>query len=291
MCIMCKTVSIRAGEWSAEIYPGFGMNAISLKVAEREILRKPETYEALKNSPYLHGIPLLFPANRTKGGAFVFDGKKYELPLNEPERNNHIHGQMFDAPFTVTKRTESCIEAEYENRKERYPFPFLMKIRDEVNENGFFRTLSVLNTGKTPFPYTLAFHTTFKEPEILAVPIEKRFLCNENYIPTGRYALLTCEEREYVTGIKIKDKSMSGFYVSSGREARLDDIRFSVSDNFDEWILYNGDGKNGFVCVEPQAGEVNGLNRDGGARILMPDETHTYTLSITRKEEKGEEAK
>ncbi len=281
--IMCEFVTIKAGDWTAEICPSFGMNTISLRNAEKEILRKPESFDALVKSPYLYGIPLLFPANRTEGGAFSFDGKTYNLPVNEPERNNHIHGLMFDAPFKVTKRTDKSIHAEYENRSERYPFPFLMTIRDEVKENGYFRTLSLLNTGKTPFPYTLAFHTTFLEPESLSVPVQKRHLCNKNYIPTGGYALLTSVEKEYRTGIKSKGKAMSGFYKSCGREATLGDVAFSVSENFDEWVLFNDGGDKGFVCVEPQAGEVNGLNKEGGARILMPDESHAYSLSITRR--------
>lgn len=284
---MCEFVSIRAGEWKAEICPSFGMNAISVKVGEQEILRRPANFEELKGSPYLYGIPLLFPANRTEGGKFTFDGKKYELPLNEPERNNHIHGLMFDAPFRVVKQTESSIEAVYENDKERYPFPFFMKIRDEVTEKGYFRVLSLANTGKTAFPYTIAFHTTFKEPKLMKVPIQKRFLCNENYIPTGECAYLTLQESMYITGIKTKGYAISGFYKACGGEAMLDDIAFSVSERFDEWVLFNSGGDKGFVCIEPQVGEVDGLNHEGGAKIIAPGEIHTFELSITKKQ-KGE---
>lgn len=284
---MCEFVTIRAGEWTAEICPSFGMNAISVKVGVREILRRPASFEELKGSPYLYGMPLLFPANRTEGGKFTFDGKTYYLPLNEPERNNHIHGLMFDAPFKVVNQTGSSVEAEYKNDKERYPFPFLMKIRDEVTENGYLRSLSLTNTGKTAFPYTLAFHTTFKEPENMTVPVQKRFLCNENYIPTGKYACLTSQESMYNTGIKPKGNAITGFYITYENEATLDDIAFSVSERFDEWVLFNSGGDKGFVCIEPQAGEVNGLNHEGGAKIIAPGEIHTFELSITKKQ-KGE---
>lgn len=93
----------------------------------------------------LYGIPLLFPGNRTKMGEFQFDGKMYRLPLNEPERGNHIHGLMFDAPFTVNRKTESCICAVYENVSERYPVPFRMEITDFLSEKGFHRVVSILN--------------------------------------------------------------------------------------------------------------------------------------------------
>lgn len=278
---MCDIVLISAGEWTAEICPSFGMNAISVRIGKREILRRPESIEMLKESPYLYGIPLLFPANRTEGGAFTFEGKRYELPVNEPERNNHIHGLMFNAPFKVVKQTKSSIEGVYENDKERYPFPFLMTIRDEITGKGYFRTLRLKNTGKIAFPYTLAFHTAFKAPENMKVPIKKRFLCNENYIPTGEYACLTPQERMYITGIEVDAYAVSGFYKAGGNEAMLDDVVFSVSERFDEWVLFNAGGNKGFVCIEPQAGEVNGLNHDGGAKIISPGDTHTFSISIT----------
>ncbi|MBQ1257915.1 MAG: aldose 1-epimerase [Clostridia bacterium] len=278
---MCEYVSIKAGKWTAEICPSFGMNTVRLKSGDKDILRAPESFDELGKSPYLYGIPLLFPANRTKGGAFVFEGEKHEFPLNEPARNNHLHGLMFNAPFRILEKTASCVLAEFENKNERYPFPFLMRIRDEVTENGYFRTLSVLNTGSSAFPYTLAFHSTFRTPDCMTVPVEKRFVCDENYIPTGEFASLTQQERMYNTGISADDYAISGFYVSAGRKAILDDIEFSVSGNFDEWVLFNAGGGKGFVSIEPQAGEVNGLNREDGAKMIAPGDTHTYTLAIT----------
>lgn len=277
-------VRIRRGKWEAGILPEFGMNAVSLRYDGREILRKPESTDALSKSPYLYGIPLLFPANRVAGGTFDFMGKTYALPLNEPQRNNHIHGLMYNAPFEIVDQSDRHIEAAYENRGERYPFPFFMKMTDELSESGYTRKVYITNTGNTPLPYTLAFHTTFLEPSRLTVFVKERFLLNENYIPTGRLVPLTECEKRYSGGISLKDYALSGFYVSGGNSAYLDDICFTVSDNFDEWILFNAGGGQGFVCVEPQAGEVNGLNRQNGSKILKEGETHMFTLSITREE-------
>ena len=282
---MCEFdyIDLKFGIWSAKICPSFGMNVCSLTHSGKEILRSPENLETLKSSPYLYGFPLLFPANRTQMGKFEFDGKIYHLPVNEPERNNHIHGLMFDAPFTVKDKTASSLCAVYENASERYPFPFRMEITDTLHEKGFHRTVSILNTGNKPFPYTLAFHTTFNEPECMRVFIEKRFVCDENYIPTGEFAELNKLEKQYATGTHTTGLALSGFYVSGANEAMLDEVVFRVSEHFDEWILFNDGGDKGFVCIEPQAGQVNGLNTKDGLRILKAGETHAFTLSITRE--------
>ena len=277
-------VLLRCGAWQARIFPQFGMNLFSLRWQNRPVLREPDSLEALAASPYLHGVPLLLPANRTKGGEFSFGGKTYRLPLNEPERGNHLHGLMFDAPFTVRNQTETSLTAAYENRGERYPFPFSMTISDMLNEDGLVRRLRIENTGPGPMPYTLALHATFAEPARFCAPVGERFVCDENYIPTGETAPLTQAERLYRTGAVPKGRAISGFYRAAGHMAALDDIRFAVSEQFDQWVLFNGGGERGFLCIEPQCGEVNGLNRPGGCRILAPQEATEFTISFKREE-------
>ena len=279
-----ESVRLVSGGWTCEILPSFGMNAISLSHNGREILRKPDSLKTLTDNPYVFGIPLLFPANRTKGGTFAYEGKRYELPINEPSRGNHIHGLMYNAPFSVVSKDEKSVKAVYENRSEKYPFAFRMTVTDAVSDKGYERKIEIENTSGASFPYTMAFHTSFMEPKILKAPVKERFLCDENYIPVGRRVPLTDTERQYRTGIPLKNHALSGFYVSGGESVWLDDVCFTVSDNFDELVLFNAGGGKGFVCVEPQAGEVNGLNTLDGCRILEKGETHVFSLSITQEE-------
>lgn len=278
---MEKEVVLQAGSWHAKILPHFGMNMISLSCGEKQILRSPQSMDTLIKEPYVYGMPLLFPANRVEKGIFTFEGKSYRLPINEPARDNHLHGLMFDAPFRVMEQTGSQVKAIYENKGERYPFPFSMTITDTLTPDGLTRRLSLENTGDTAMPYTLAYHTSFVEPESFCVPIGQRFVCNDNYIPNGQMTELTAQEQEYCTGTGSKGKKISGFYTAAGHDACLDEICFKVSENFDEWVTFNAGGEQGFLCIEPQCGQVNGLNCQGGHRILLPGETQEFIVSFT----------
>ncbi|MBP3704055.1 MAG: aldose 1-epimerase [Clostridia bacterium] len=278
-----NSVMLRAGDWEAAVLPGFGMNMVSLRCKGKPILREPADRRTLEENPHVYGIPLLFPANRTEKGEFSFNGHIYHLPLNEPQRGNHIHGLLYNAPFAVLRQTENSVTARFENMGKRYPFPFVMEITDTLTENGLQRVLKLTNNGKGEFPYTLAFHTAFAEPESFSTPIGERFLCNEFYIPTGEMTALTEQEARYCTGSPAKDVVISGFYKAEGHTARLDDIVFSVSESFDEWILFNGGGTQGFLCIEPQCGEVNGLNRAEGHRVLAPGETAEFVMEISKE--------
>ena len=273
-------VCLRFGDWEAVVLPDFGMNMVSLRYRGDPVLREPNDRDVLAHEPYTHGIPLLFPANRTKNGRFTFNETEYSLPLNEPQRGNHIHGRMFDALFTVCDTDKSTVTAVYNNTGERYPFSFKMTVTDNLSEYGLKRTLVLKNTGGSPMPYTLAFHTSFTEPAWFSAPIGQRFLCDPNYIPTGNMAALTETEAQYVLGICPSNLVISGFYTSTGHCVKLGAYRFTVSENFDEWILFNGGGGQGFLCAEPQCGEVNGLNRLNGHCILNAGEEAVFWLKI-----------
>ena len=271
---------IRHGAWEAVVVPAFGMNCVSLRVNDRKILREAGDMETLENSPFLYGTPLLFPANRTANGAFTFEGVTYHLPINEPNWNNHLHGRMFDAPFTVIEKTENTVTAVYENKGERYPFPFRMTICDAVTDDGYHRRVTVENTGKGNMPYTMAFHTAFEEPELFRAQIGLRHERSATFVPTGRMEQLTDTEKTYLTGCCPRGIAISGYFEAAGEEAYLDDIRFTMSSLFDQRVLFNAGGQSGFLCIEPQIGWVNGLNIENGHRVLAPGQADSAEMTI-----------
>lgn len=279
-------ITLTAGPWQAKVLPGFGMNLISLRHNDSPILREPGDEQTLIENPHVYGIPLLLPANRTAGGRFEFEGKVYQLPINEPAFSNHIHGFLYNAPFSVIQQSTQQVTAAYVNQGERYPFPFAMTITDTLSEAGLRRVLELKNTGDTAMPFTMAFHTSFTEPQSFSVPLGERAERGEGYIPTGKLEALSETEKEYRIGASSNGRAISGFYTAAGHRAKLDDIAFEVSENFDQWILFNGGGEQGFLCIEPQCGQVNGLNMPGGHHVLQPGETETFTIRIGKEDGK-----
>lgn len=271
---------IEAEGWHAEVAPALGGNIVSLSYNERDIYVPLKSEKQLEINPYLQGAPILLPANRTAGAKFGFNGKEYNLPLNEPATGAHLHGLVHRQPFTVKYCGESEIKLIYENNGDVYPFPFLLEV-DYIIKDGVFRQeYTVINTGKGEMPFTFALHTTFKEPNSFSVPID---LCQEKdglHIPTGKYVPLDRGEQGYVTGSPSKGLIISGYYRACGHTAYLDDLSYTVSDNFDHWILFNGRGESGLLCVEPQCGKVDGLNIKDGCKILNPNEETEFWTEI-----------
>ena len=273
-----KEHKLKSKGWECCVMPGVGANVISLRHEDKEILRSPEGEIALRAAPVLFGVPFLLPPNRTAGGKFSFDGKEYALEITEPKRNNHLHGFMHSAAFQVVEQTESSLHTRLVNEGELFPFALQVDMLDRLDDDGWHRTATVTNTGKTAMPLVLAFHTTFNEPELFAVPLGLRWEVDANYIPTGVKLQLTTEQSRFVQGISPKDRVVDGFYEMAGNTARIGDYLLHV-EGFDQWILYNGGGDKGYLCVEPQLGPVNALN-SGGYKRLKPGEKYTVMMEI-----------
>lgn len=276
------SVHLTYGDWTAVIIPSFGANTVRLRHGDKDLLRFPETMEELRTAPYLFGMPLLMPPNRTEDGMFTFDGRAYRLPINEPRHRNHIHGFMADAPFRVKRLSESQMTSFYENNGERYPFRFRMTVTSKLEKQGFFQQVDIANRSNADIPVMLGFHTAFLEPETFSVPIGKRWETNERHIPTGRLLELTEKERELRQGCRPGGLSISGFYTAAGHLARIGEYVYRTSDNFTQWVLFNGGGDQGYLCVEPQSGPVNGLNRPNGCIRLKKGESVQFWTAISR---------
>lgn len=276
-------ITIKNGNWEADVCPRLGGNVIALRYGESDVFRPLSDESQLKINPYIQGAPILLPANRTYLGKFSFEGVDYELPITEERSGSHLHGLVHRQVFSVESFDERSVTLKYSNRGEVYPFSFDMWVTYEAENDGFKQKYVIKNTDTRNMPYTFCLHSTFVEPNSFTLPISRRQEDDSKSIPTGRYLDLNEQEKKYLTGSPSRGIYVVGYFESAGNTATVGDYLYSVSPNFDYWILYNAEGVAGYICIEPQAGKVNGLNIDGGCVVLAPGEEHTYYTKISRK--------
>src|SRR5438067_7438461 len=94
-----------AGHTSAAVWPEQGNNVTHVRVqppgrdVPLDVILPPREPEGLGPNGYSAGVPILFPfPNRVRGGRYTFEGRSYELDINEPARGNHIHGLVANLP-------------------------------------------------------------------------------------------------------------------------------------------------------------------------------------------------
>lgn len=264
-------VHLRRGLWTATIDPNSGANVISLRHGNVPVLQEPRPDNA---DPFLVGAPLLLPANRTANARFSFGGREYRLPINEAN-GAHLHGLVHNAPFTVDAATESDAVLSLENHGEFYPFPFRLAVAYQLTEEGLHSRYTLTNTGSTPMPFTFGLHTTFREPDSFRVPLRDQQEKDARHLPTGRYVPLNPQEVAYTQGCASRGIPISGYYRAGGNRVQIGEFIYEVT-GFDHWVLYNGGGCTGFLCVEPQLGAVDGLNAGPQCPVIPP--RHCLTL-------------
>lgn len=277
-------LSIQYGDWAALVCPRLGGNVISLTHCGKDVLVPLVDEEQLKVNPYLQGSPILFPANRTNFAKFNFEGKEYTLPLNEDWSQCHIHGFVHRRAFSLVEQKENEVTLKYVYDKIDEWFPFMCEIwvTYTLDDRGFTQSYTVKNIDERNLPVVFCMHSTFVEPELFILPIsmhQERVDGRAN----GRYKHLNAQEQTYVTGSPSKGVDVDGYYLASGHKTVIGDYDYTVSDEFDHWVLYNGRGQGGFICIEPQCGMVNGLNEPApkGHRVVAPNKSIDFSATIS----------
>lgn len=268
-----KTLTTKEGGWSALFAPGYGGRLIRLRWNEFDLLRHPEREEELQEGQFVFGIPVLLPPNRIDAGTFEFQGRRYQLPLNEPQRGNHLHGLVFDRAWEVRDHSASSVTLGCRvEGAAGLGVPFDVEIQYEFSGRTMIQRTTVRNEGSTPMPFGIGFHTVFRSPRRARLTaaefrweIERpgflangrkllweQFNPNNWFDPSGQ--VISCH-------FPMETKEIDG---KPFRGALLDygnlQIRYESGPEFRHWCLWNHDPADGFLCPEPMSWMVNAPN-------------------------------
>lgn len=319
-----KAVWLRAGHYEAAVLPEIGANLIAFRDTEKgyKFLHEPTSTEEMASfvsRPMVHGIPVLFPPNRFEDGKFPWEGRTYEFPINESNRNNHLHGFVYNIPWEVQDfgagKLNSWVTLVQQVRPghsayEYFPHSFTIILTYTLSEAGLHQSVTVRNDGTDVMPCLLAMHTSVNAPFAQSstaedcsfmMTIGERYEMNERMLPTGHYQALGAEEAKIKSGgVSPYFEAMDNHYTAVPQNGRnrmeLTDSRegvkliYDVGTSYKHWMVYNNNAQVGFFCPEPQTNLVNAPNVDLPAEqiglfSLLPGElweesSRLYCISI-----------
>lgn len=103
--------------------------------------------------------PILFPiVGSLKNGRVDIGGQSYEMGR---------HGFARGSQFTLAEQGEDFAVLELRDSPDtlaRYPFPFLLRVRHALLEDGFSTSFEVSNPGGAPLPFCIGAHTAIRCP-------------------------------------------------------------------------------------------------------------------------------
>lgn len=276
-------LELNCGSWQAVVLPGEGANLSRLTYQGRDVLRsRAAAFQAGDGLP-LYGSPVLFPANRTRDGFFSFRGQGYRLPINEPARQNHLHGLVMGRAFQLLEADGQRVLCRYASVPEDYPFRFALTVSISLSLDGLTQQYTLENREKRDFPAVFGLHTAFARPDFLQVPLGSAWDRDDRFLPTGAVHPLSAQEENWARGGPYHGEPLSGLYVARGRSAQIGSFTYRVSELFDHWTLYSGNRRD-FICVEPQAGRADGLNCPEGHLLVPQGGALRFTTMIFKEE-------
>lgn len=147
--------TISAGEYGAVIVAQ-GAALRQLQHRGRDLV---VSFDAGAPIPDYRGVIAAPWPNRIADGNYTFDGAQYQVPINEPERNNALHGLVFDQEWQLQDRSDSSVTLVCELKPTNgYPFPLRLQAQFKLDDDGLRTTITTTNTGDRAAPYGVCPH-------------------------------------------------------------------------------------------------------------------------------------
>ncbi|MDY3558233.1 aldose 1-epimerase [Gemmata sp. JC673] len=193
----------------AEVWPQWGFNCLKWQVRQpdghwADILFHMPDWES-NPVPTRSGQPILFPfPGRLRDGRFTFEGKTYQLPLNESSKLHAIHGFTPRNRWRVTGHdcgdAHAALTGAFNLAKDFpealpwWPSDFEFQVTYRLSADRLRVDARVENVGAAPLPFGLGYHGYFVLPGANAADVSDYVLQAgtgalweaENNLPTGR---------------------------------------------------------------------------------------------------------
>lgn len=158
---MAKIHTIKSGHYEASIHTT-GASLWSLRFKGEDYI--PNCAEVDPSISY-HGSVIAPWPNRIRDGKYQFAGRNFEVPVNESNRNNALHG--FSAPkrWKIGRKTSSSVTLTTTVGGEKgYPAVLSLVVTYRLTRTGLTMKFSARNTSISRTPFGFAFHPYLKTP-------------------------------------------------------------------------------------------------------------------------------
>ena len=292
-----EQIEIRAGDHRVVVVE-VGAGLRSYTVGDRSVL---DGYGAHEMASAGRGQLLSPWPNRIQDGLYEFAGTRYQLPLNEPEARNAIHGLVRWAAWSTSEREDDRVVLEHAlHPQPGYPFSLALSIEYSLSEGGLRVRSTATNVGPEPCPYGSGMHpyitlgTEKVDDLLLRAPGGTVLQADDRGIPAGS-APVEGGEYDFRKARPIGATKLDHAFTDLGRNdglARVELRRAEDGATLSLWLdesypylqLFTGDPlpdvNRRSLAVEPMTCAPNAFRTGEGLLALEPGESTTATWGI-----------
>lgn len=139
------------------------------------------------------GAPLAPWPNRLHRGQYQWDGATLQAPINEPDKNNALHGYTRGMNWVAADHGAAEVKMTLRLHAQKgYPFVLDLAVRYALSDDGLTVTTTARNVGAKAAPFGYGAHpyltvgTEAVDDAILHLPGPTYLPTDDNQIPTGR---------------------------------------------------------------------------------------------------------
>jgi aldose 1-epimerase len=259
-------------------------------------------YGADEMSPSGRGQVLVPWPNRIQDGSYSFDGERHQLPINDIDEQDAIHGLVRWAAWTVGKRERHRVVMEYVlHPRPGYPFALALAIEYRLSDDGLRVQTTATNVGQRPCPFGSGAHpyltlgTDTVDSLILGAPARTVLRSDERGIPVDAKpvegtafdfrrprAILNTRLDNAFTDLERDDDGLARVDLRDPHGGRS--LALWVDAGYPYLMLFTGDPlpdvARRSVAVEPMTCPPDAFRSGVGLIRLEPDASFTSSWGI-----------
>lgn len=147
-------VELRRGDQRARVWRR-GATLRTYTVGSREVI---VPFSPGQLSLGMHGAVLAPWPNRLDAGRFQFGGESFQVTVNEPERNNAIHGLVWDRDWDLVEHTDAQVMFGVELPATDYGFALHLTLTYALSDGGLWVRCTARNLDQRSAPFGVGFH-------------------------------------------------------------------------------------------------------------------------------------
>ena len=247
--------------------------------------------------------------NRIRDGSYEFDGRRHQLPLNEPDRGNAIHGLVRETSWSAVERAASRVVMEHVlDPQPGYPFSLSLRIEYQLSDEGLSVRMTATNTGTDRCPYGTGAHPYLTigngaiDKAVLQVPARTVLSSDARGIPDGS-ASVEGTEYDFVRPRTIEATRLDHAFTDLVRDedglarVHLSDpdtgrrLSLWVDGSYGYLMLFTGDPlpdvNRRSLAVEPMTCPPNAFQSGEALIVLEPGQSASTAWGIGPMRDRG----
>jgi aldose 1-epimerase len=288
-----EQVELAFGEQRAVVV-GVGAGLRTYSVGGRPVI---DGFDAGELCPSGRGQLLVPWPNRIEDGRYEFDGRSFQLALDEPERRNAIHGLTRWSHWSVADRAADRVTFEHILYPcPGYPFSLALRVEYLLSDAGLTVRTEATNVGSDTAPYGAGSHPYLAVDHDLVDDVELRvpaatvLLANERGIPLDRAAVadegLDFREPRAIGSVKLDHCFTELEREDDGRaRAVVGTTTLWADESYPYLMIFTGDGlpdvERRSIAVEPMTCAPNAFRSGEGLVRLEAGESHVAGWGIS----------